>query len=46
MKMAGKCREEIDIKSEGVVEYEMHTIKGFIYRTKRHRQIPAEERLG
>jgi len=29
---------------EGVAEHEMRTIKGFVYKTKRRKQIPAEER--
>ena len=29
---------------EGVAEHEMRTIKGSVYRTKRRKQIPAEER--
>jgi hypothetical protein len=31
-------------QAEGVAEHEMRTIKGFVYRTKRRKQIPAEER--
>ena len=40
----GFCQSGTSPFFEGVAEYEIRTIKGSVYRTKRRKQIPAEER--